>query len=71
MQTFVVRAKDKKGAPVRGLVLEARVVKADMGTASAAADEYVAVGVRDMGDGSYRMEVEDGPGTAGRKQIDR
>ena len=70
VQTFVVRAKDKKGAPVRGLVLEARVVKADVGTAAAAADDCVAVGVRDMGDGSFRMEVEDGPDTAGRKQME-
>ena len=66
----VMRAKDKKGAPVRGLVLEARVVKAGGGRAAAGAGDCVAVGVRDMGDGSYRMEVEDGPGTAGRKQME-
>ena len=70
VQTFVVRAKDKKGAPVRELVLEARVVKAGGGRAAAAAGDCVAVGVRDMGDGSYRMEAEDGPGTAGRKQME-
>ena len=70
VQTFVVRAKDKKGAPVRGLVLEARVVKAGGGRAAAAAGDCVAVGVRDMGDGSYRMEVEDWPDTAVRKQME-
>ena len=70
VQTFVVRAKDKKGAPARGLVLEARVVEVGGGTAAAAADDCVAVGVRDMGDGSYRMEAEDGPDTAGRKQME-
>ena len=26
--------------------------------------------MRDMGDGSFRMEVEDGPDTAGRKQME-
>ena len=50
--------------------MEARVVKADVGAAAAAVDDCVAVGVRDMGDGSYRMEVEDGQGTAGRKQME-